>query len=78
MTAWHHYSELNACIETQTDWSGDHVVRTFVIVTMTDERCELDTAVCKLTIAEARELAFELLAVAEVAEHGTRTRGDER
>lgn len=78
MTAWHHYSELNACIETQTDWTGDHVLRTFVIVSMTDDRCELDTAVCKLTIPDARELAFELLQVAEVADHGTRTRGEER
>ena len=78
MTAWHHYSELNACIETETDWTGDHVIRSFVIVTMTDERCELDTAVCKLTIPEARELAFELLAVADCAEHGTRKRGPQR
>jgi hypothetical protein len=77
MTAWHHYSELNACIETQTDWTGDHVIRTCVIVSMTDETCELETAVCKLTILEARELAFELLSVADCAEHGTRT-GDER
>jgi hypothetical protein len=44
---------------------------------MTDETCELETAVCKLTILEARELAFELLSVADCAEHGTRT-GDER
>ena len=78
MTAWHHYSELNACIETQTDWTGDHVTDRFVIVSMTDDRCELDTAVCKLSIPEARELAFELLAVAEVADHGTRTRGEQR
>jgi hypothetical protein len=54
------------------------VIRSFVIVTMTDERCELDTAVCKLTIPEARELAFELLAVADCAEHGTRKRGPQR
>lgn len=77
MTAWHHYSELNACFETQTDWTGDQVVRSFVIVSMTDERCELDTAVCKLTIPDARELAFELLQVADCAEHGTR-RSEER
>jgi hypothetical protein len=77
MTAWHHYSELNACIESQTDWTGDHVIRSFVIVSMTDDRCELDTAVCKLSILEARELAFELLSIAEVAEHGTR-RSEER
>src|ERR1700731_4254499 len=29
MTAWHHYSELNACIETQIDWTGVHVIRRF-------------------------------------------------
>ena len=78
MTAWHHYSELNACIETQTDWTGDHVVCMFVIVSMTDDRCRLDPAVCKLTILQARELAFELLQVAEGAEHETRTRGEQR
>lgn len=73
MTAWQHYSELNACIETQTDWTGERAIRSFVIVAMTDDRCELDPAVCKLTIDQARELAFELLAVADCAEHGTRT-----
>ncbi|MGP0100405.1 MAG: hypothetical protein ACLPUT_02145 [Solirubrobacteraceae bacterium] len=78
MTAWHHYSELNACIETRTDWTGEHVTGCFVIVSMIDDRCELDTAVCKLTIPEARELAFELLAVADCAEHGTRKRGPQR
>ena len=34
-----HYSELDACVETETDWTGDHVIRRFVIVTMTDECC---------------------------------------
>jgi hypothetical protein len=72
MTVWHHYSELHACIETQTDWTGEHVINRFVVVSMTDETCELETAVCKLTIKQARDLAFELLAVADVAEHGTR------
>jgi hypothetical protein len=68
MTAWHHYSELDACIETQTDWTGDHVTGSFVIVSMTDERCRLDTAVCKLTLHEARRTALELLAIVESAE----------
>jgi hypothetical protein len=76
MTAWHHYSELNACIETQTDWTGEHVTDRFVIVSMTDDRCELETAVCKLSIHQARELAFELLSVADCAEHGTRNKGE--
>jgi hypothetical protein len=68
MTAWHHYSELEACIETETDWTGDHVIRRFVIVTMTDDRGRLDTAVCQLTASQAREVAFELLQVAESAD----------
>lgn len=77
MTAWHHYSELEACIETETDWTGDHVTGRFVIVSMTDERCRLDTAVCQLTIAETRRIAFELLSIAESAEQQT-DRSDER
>jgi hypothetical protein len=68
-----HYSELQACSETETDWTGDHVIRRFVIVTMTDERCRLDSAVCQLTIREARALAIELLQIAESTEHETRT-----
>jgi len=68
MTAWHHYSEMEACIETETDWTGDHVTRSFVIVSMTDECCRLDSAVCQLTIAETRRIAYELLQVAESAE----------
>jgi hypothetical protein len=76
MSAWHHYCELNACIESQTDWTGEHVIRSFVIVSMTDERCELDSAVCELSIHEARDLAFELLSIADVAEYRPRTRGE--
>jgi hypothetical protein len=68
MTAWHHYSELEACIETETDWTGDHVIRRFVIVTMTDDRGRLDTAVCQLTASQAREVAIELLLIAESAD----------
>jgi hypothetical protein len=68
MTAWHHYSELEACIETETDWTGDHVIRRFVIVTMTDDRGRLDTAVCQLTASQAREVAIELLLIAKSAD----------
>jgi hypothetical protein len=76
MIAWHHYSELQAGIETETDWTGDHVIRSFVIVTMTDERCRLDTAVCQLTFQQARELASELLQVAEHAEPQAHTENE--
>jgi len=68
MTAWHHYSELDTCIETQTDWTGDHVTGSFVIVSMTDDRCRLETVVCKLTLHEARRTALELLSIVESAE----------
>ena len=44
------------------------MIRRFVIVTMTDERCRLDPAVCQLTFAHARELAYELLSIAESTE----------
>ena len=74
--SWAHYSELDACIETETDWTGDHVVRWFVIVTMTDERCRLPNAVCQLTARQAREVAFELLSIAEQADE--LTHGPER
>jgi hypothetical protein len=68
MTAWHHYSELDTCVETQTDWTGEHVTGRFVIVSMTDDRERLDTAVCPLTLLEARRIALELLAIVESAE----------
>jgi hypothetical protein len=69
--SWAHYSELETCIETETDWTGDHVLRRFVIVTMTDERCRLDTAVCQLTVGQAREVASELLSIADQADQQT-------
>jgi hypothetical protein len=74
--SWAHYSELQACSETETDWTGDHVIRRFVIVTMTDERCRLDPAVCQLTGSEARELAYELLQVAEHADPHAHTENE--
>lgn len=76
--SWAHYSELEACSETETDWTGDHVVRRFVIVTMTDERCRLPIAVCALTIGQAREVALELLSIAEQADEQTHDPARER
>ena len=74
--SWAHYCELEACSETETDWTGDHVVRRLVIATMTDEGCRLPTAVCALTIGQAREVALELLSIAEHADK--HTNGSER
>ena len=41
---------------------------------MTDDHCWMDPAVCLITAPQARELAFELLSVAEHAERITRER----
>ncbi|MGA2929964.1 MAG: hypothetical protein ABSG43_29045 [Solirubrobacteraceae bacterium] len=68
MTTWHHYCELDACIENETDWTGERVTGSFVIVSMTDDRCRLDTAVCKLTLLQARRTALELLGIVACAE----------
>ena len=45
---------------------------------MTDDRCWMDPALGLITAQEARELAFELLAVAEHAERITRERRQAR
>ena len=67
MTAWHHYSEVDACIEirTKTDRSGEHVIDRFVVMAMTDDRGRHDPAVCPLTLLEARRIALELHASLE-------------
>jgi hypothetical protein len=54
------------------------VLRRFVIVTMTDERCRLPTAVCALTVQQAREVAIELLSIAEQADEQTHGREQKR
>jgi hypothetical protein len=73
------YCALEAFIETdQLDWTGDRAPRQLVTVMMTDGMMGLRPAVCALTTSEARNLAFELLGVAEHAEQMTRHRGTER
>ena len=80
MTAWHHYSEMDACIEirTKTDRSGEHVIERFVVMTMTDDRGRHDPAVCPLTLLEARRIALELLEIVGAAETANQERGDQR
>ena len=73
------YCTVEAFIEhDQTDWIGDGVLCQLVTVIMTDDMCVLDPAVCGLTASEARELAFELLVVAEHADRLTRHEKEER
>jgi hypothetical protein len=45
---------------------------------MSDERCQLEPAVCGLTAGQARNLAFELLVMAEHADRLTRDHQEER
>ncbi len=73
------YSNLEAFIEQdQVDWMGDGVLCQLVTVMMSDDVCQLEPAVCGLTAGQARELAFQLLCVAEHAERLTRGREQER
>jgi hypothetical protein len=73
------YCALEAFIETdQTDWMGDGVLCQLVTVMMSDDLCQLEPAVCGLTAGQARNLAFELLVMAEHADRLTRHRGTER
>jgi hypothetical protein len=73
------YSSLEAFIEhDQTDWMGDGVLCQLVTVMMSDDICLIEPAVCGLTATQARNLAFELLVMAEHADRLTRHRGTER
>jgi hypothetical protein len=73
------YTSLEAFIEhDQTDWMGDGVIGQLVTVMMSDDMGQLEPAVCGLWPAQARQLACELLAMAEHAERLTRPREQER
>jgi hypothetical protein len=67
------YTSLQAFIEhDQVDWCGDGVAGQLVTVMMSDDLCQLEPAVCGLWPAQARQLAFELLSMAEHADRLTR------
>jgi transposase len=73
------YHCLDAFIEQHhVGYDDDGILCRLVSVIMTDDRCWVDPAVCLITAQEARELAFELLAVAEHADRLTRERRDAR
>ncbi len=73
------YYRVEAFIDhDQIDWLGDGVLCQFVTVMMSDDMCLVEPAVCALTAAQARSLAFELLSMAEHAERLTRQRQQER
>lgn len=79
MSAPGSYHCLDAFIEQdQVGYDDDGILCQLVSVMMTDDRCWLDPALCLITAAEARELAFELLVVAEHAEQLTRSQKEER
>jgi hypothetical protein len=73
------YTSLEAFIERdQTDWMGDGVLCQLVTVMMSDGMGQIEPAVCALTAMQARNLAFELLVMAEHADRLTRHRQQER
>jgi hypothetical protein len=73
------YHCLDAFIDhDQVGYDDDGILCQLVGVIMTDDHRWLDPAVCLITAQEARELAFELLAVAEHADRLTRERRDAR
>jgi hypothetical protein len=79
MSAPGSYHCLDAFIEQhQVGYDDDGILCQLVSVIMTDDRCWMDPAVCLITAQEARELAFELLAVAEHADRVTRDKKDAR
>lgn len=79
MTAPGSYHCLDAFIEPdQVGYDDDGTLCQLVGVIMTDDRCFLDPAIGLITAPQARELAFELLAVAEHADRITRERRQTR
>lgn len=79
MSAPGSYHCLDAFIEQhQVGYDDDGILCQLVSVIMTDDRCWMDPAVCLITAPQARELAFELLSVAEHAESLTRGRANDR
>jgi hypothetical protein len=69
------YCAVEAFIEhDQVDWCGDGVAGQLITVMISDDMGVTEPAVCGLWPAQARKLAFELLAMAEHAEQLTRDR----
>ena len=73
------YQHMRALIEhDQVDWTGDGVLCQLVTVIMLDDLGHAEQAVCTLTVAQARELGFQLLTLAEHANQLSRHREDDR
>lgn len=73
------YCAVQAFIEhDQPDWMGDGVLGQLVTVMMSDDTGLTEPVVCALTAGQARDLAFQLLAMAEHAEQLTRHRDEGR
>ena len=72
------YCHAEAFLEhNQIDWMGDGVLCQLVTVMLVDDTGEVEPAAYALTVEQARDLAFELLVVAEHADRLTRHREED-
>ena len=78
MSAPGDYHLLDAAIEPgEIDHDDDGLLCQLITVTMTDDRSWVYPAVAHISTEQARELAFELLTLAEHADQITRSRRDQ-
>lgn len=72
------YCHAEAFIEDdgQIDWMGDGVACQLVTVMLVDDTGKVEPALAVLSVEQARDLAFGLLACAEHAQRLTRPRED--
>jgi hypothetical protein len=76
MNSDHGFCAANAYLDDQTTILGDWCPRQYIAVELCDDDGALEPVEAALTSREARDLAFRLLELAELADH--RARGTDR
>jgi hypothetical protein len=76
MSGDHGFCAANAYLDRQVTILGDWHPRQYIAVELSDHDGELEPAWAALTSHEARDLAFRLLQLAELADH--RARGEDQ
>jgi hypothetical protein len=75
MSSEHRYCVANAYLDNQVTLIGDWDPRQFIALELADRDGILEPVEAALTSGEARDLAFRLLMLAELADH--RARGEQ-